>query len=457
MGADHREDAVTTPARLPVGILAAYGAPAIALAILLLPPYVYLPAFYTQTLGLPLDWIGYIIILARVFDAFTDPLIGFLSDRTGGRYGRRKPWILLGLPVVAISAVMLFAPPTQVTLSHFAIGLFALTLGWTMMILPYNAWGAELSGDYHERTRIAGVREGVGLFGTLIAASTPTILSAIGYTDPRLHMMALGVIVIALMLPTVAWALLKVPEPPPVTETRVNFSDGLRAIAGNAPFRRLIVAYLINAFANGLPATLFLLFVAHVIGAGDAYGSLLLAYFLAGLIAIPFWAWLARRIGKHRTWVIAMVLACGAFAFTPFVVGYADVVPFLIISIISGMGVGADLVLPAAIHADVVDADTRVSGEQRTGLFFALWGIATKLAFALAAVSFPILHAVGFDASALGVDGKSLNSPDALFALTMLYSAVPIAIKLVAMAMMWNFPLDEARQRAIRDEIEAAR
>jgi Na+/melibiose symporter-like transporter len=223
-------------------------------------------------------------------------------------------------------------------------------------------------------------------------------------------------------------------------------ADGLKAISANAPFRRLIVAYLINAFANGLPATLFLLFVAHVIGRGDAYGPLLLAYFLAGLLAIPFWSWLARRIGKHRTWVIAMSVACAAFAFTPFVVGEGDIVAFAIISIISGMGVGADLVLPASIQADVVDADTQASGEQRTGLFFALWGIATKLAFALAAISLPVLHLAGFRADALGADGLSTNAPDALFTLTLLYSAVPIAIKLV----------DVEKQRAIRSELEQA-
>ncbi len=442
--------------RLKAGVLAAYGAPAAALAILLLPPYVFLPAFYAQTLGLPLDWLGYIIILARVFDAFTDPVMGFLSDRTESRFGRRKLWVLIGLPVVVVSVWVLFVPPDNVTLWYFGIGLFGLTLGWTMMILPYNAWGAELSGDYDERTRIAGVREGIGLFGTLIAASTPTILTASGYSDPRVHMMVLGGVVIALLLPTVAWALARVPEPAPLTRARVKFRVGLSAIASNAPFRRLITAYLINAFANGLPATLFLLFVAHVIGAGEAYGPLLLAYFLAGLVAIPFWLWLARRIGKHRAWVMAMVVACGAFAFTPFVVGEGDVIAFLIISIVSGIGVGADLVLPSAIQADVVDADTQASGEQRTGLFFALWGIATKMAFALAAVSLPVLHFVGFDASAIGVDGRSTNSADALLALTLLYAAVPIAIKLVAMALMWNFPLDAERQRAIRAEIEKA-
>ena len=442
--------------RLRASVLAAYGAPAVAFAILLLPPYVFLPAFYTQTLGLPLDWIGYIIILSRLFDAVTDPAIGYFSDRTTGRFGRRKPWILVGTPLAVVSVVVLFAPPVEATLTQFAFGIFGLTLAWTMMMLPYSAWGAELSGDYNERTRIAGVREGVGLAGTLIAASTPTVLTLLGYPDPRVHMAALAVLVVALLLPSVAWLLIAVPEPKPLTRSRVSFGAGVGAIWANGPFRRLIVAYLINALANGLPATLFLLFVSHVIGAQDAYGPLLLAYFLAGLIAIPFWTWLARRIGKHRSWVWAMVLACGAFAFTPFVVGEGDVVAFLIISVLSGIGVGADLVLPSAIQADVVDVDTQASGEQRTGLFFALWGIATKLSFALAAVSLPILHAVGFSADGLDAAGHTTNSPEALFALTMLYAAVPIAMKLIAMGLMWNFPLDAARQRDIRSRIETA-
>jgi glycoside/pentoside/hexuronide:cation symporter, GPH family len=444
-----------TAGRLPSTTLAAYGAPAVAFAILLLPPYVFLPGFYTQTLGLPLDWIGYVIILSRVFDAFTDPVIGYMSDRTPGRWGRRKPWILAGTPLAIFAVLVLFAPGNSASLEQFAVGIFTLTLAWTMLLLPYSAWGAELSGDYNERTRITSVREGVGLFGTLLAASTPTILTAMGYADPRVHMAALAGVVVALMVPTVTLLLAKVPEPPPLTQVRVSLSDGFKAIAQNAPFRRLIIAYLINAFANGLPATLFLLFVSHVIGAPEAYGPLLLAYFLAGLVGIPIWSQVARRWGKHKTWVIAMAVACGAFAFTPFVVGEGDVIPFLIISIISGIGFGADLVLPSAIQADVVDVDTKSSGEQRTGLFFALWGIATKLSFALAAVSLPVLHWVGFDATAFDAAGKSTNEPAALLALAMLYAALPVALKLIAMAMMWNFPLNAERQREIRSEIEA--
>lgn len=451
------DPAVTVGRRLSAAVLAAYGAPAAVFAILLLPPYVFLPAFYTQTLGLPLAAIGYIIVASRLFDAVTDPAIGLLSDRTSGRLGRRKPWIAAGAPIALMAVVLLFAPPVEPSLTQFAIGIFALTLGWTMLMLPYAAWGAELSGDYHERTRVAGVREGVGLFGTPIAVSLPTLLTAAGYADPRVHMAGLAIVVIVLMVPTVGWLLAFVPEPAPLSHARVSARDGLTALRQNEPFRRLIVAYLINAFANGLPATLFLLFVSHVIGAADSYGPLLLAYFLSGLIAIPFWSWLARRIGKHRAWALAMTVACVVFAFTPFVVGEGDGVPFLVISILSGLGVGADLVLPAAIQADVVDVDTQASGEQRTGLFFALWGIATKLAFALAALSLPILSAAGFAADALGPDGKTQNTADALGALTLLYAVVPVGLKLIAIALMWNFPLDAARQAAVRAKIEQAR
>jgi glycoside/pentoside/hexuronide:cation symporter, GPH family len=436
--------------------LTAYGAPAVAFGMLLLPPYVFLPAFYTQTLGLPLAAIGVIIALSRVFDAVTDPVIGFLSDRTTSRYGRRKPWIAAGLPIALASAVLLFAPPISPSLTQFAAGIFGLTLGWTMLMLPYAAWGAELSGDYHQRTRIAGVREGAGLFGTLIAVSLPTVLTALGYPDPRLHMAAIAATLAVLMIGSVGAMLWIVPEPAPLVRGHVDMRAGLAALKRNAPFRRLILAYLVNALANGLPATLFLLFVSHVIGAPDAYGPLLLAYFLAGLVAIPFWSWLARRLGKHRTWTIAMTLACAVFALTPFVVGEGDVVPFLVISVLSGLGVGADLVLPAAIQADVIDVDTQVSGEQRTGLFFALWGIATKASFALAALALPVLDAAGFVAGAFRPDGVSANSAGALVTLTILYAVVPVALKMIAIALMWNFPLDAAAQASIRRTIEHA-
>lgn len=439
---------------LPPATVLAYASPAVAFAILLLPPYVFLPGFYTQTLGLPLAGIGYIVAASRLFDAVIDPLVGFLSDRTASRYGRRKIWIAAGIPVALISVFILFIPPSQPSLEQFALGLFGLTLGWTLLTLPYTAWGAELSGDYHERTRIAGSREAMGLVGTLLAASTPTVLSAAGYTDPKIHMAALAILVTAIALPTVACLLAFVAEPPLLSRANASVATGIKALLGNAPLKRLISAYVLNGFANGLPATLFLLFVSHVIGAKEAFGPLLLSYFIAGLVMIPVWTAIARRVGKHRAWAFSMISACAIFAFTPFVVGPGDIVPFFVISILSGASFGADLVLPSSIQADVVDIDTHASGEQRTGLLFAAWAIATKLAFALSALSFPLLAALGFDADAFNADGSSANDADALMGLVMLYAVVPVFLKLIAIALVWHFPLDAAHQARTRDAIE---
>ena len=141
----------------------AYGLPAFAFAMLLLPPYVLLPVFYSQNMGLPLHLVGYVVVACRVLDAVTDPIIGFLSDRTRSRFGRRKIWIAAAVPFTVYAVLMLFVPPAETDIAWFAAGMAGLTIAWTMLLLPYSAWGAELSTDYNTRTVVVGVREGLGL------------------------------------------------------------------------------------------------------------------------------------------------------------------------------------------------------------------------------------------------------------------------------------------------------
>jgi len=174
-------------------------------------------------------------------------------------------------------------------------------------------------------------------------------------------------------------------------------------------------------------------------------GPLLLLYFAAGLIAIPFWTFLARRIGKHNAWIGAIALSCFAFGWTPFVVGQGDLWPFMIITLVSGFGVGADLFLPSSIQADVIDVDRAASGESRTGLFFSIWGLATKVALALGVgIAFPILGAAGFDASA------EQQSELAGMTLALLYAGLPVILKLGAVYWIWNFPLGEDELAQLR-------
>ncbi len=422
--------------------VAAYAAPAAPLAALYFPVYVYVPPFYAAEQGVGLAALGAVVLAVRLLDAVTDPLMGWLSDRTPARFGRRKPWLALAAPLVIASVWMLLVPPAGAGLAHAGLWLAALTLSWTIAMTPWMAWGAELDGDYAGRARVTAWRETTGLVGTVVAV---ILYNAAEDAAAGLRAVALFVAV-ALPLATLA-ALALAPEPRDHSRASVSMGEGWRAMRGNAPFRRLLAAYLLNGAANGLPAGLFLFFIGDVLQEPGA-GWLLLLYFVCAIAGAPFWARLAARHPKHRVWGWAMLWACAVFAVVPFL-GPGDVWAFAAVCALTGVALGADLSLPPAIQADVVDLDTAASGSQRTGLFFAIWSVATKAA--LAASGGAALAALG----AAGFAAGGPNGPEALLALGLLYAAAPVALKLAAVALMWRFPLDRAAHDALRARIEA--
>ena len=427
-------------------MLLAYGALGLPLAALNLPLYVYLPTFYADDLGLGLVVVGGILFAARLFDAVSDPLIGMLSDRYETRFGRRRPWLVLVCPLLMLATYKLFSPDGDVGPAYLLIWTLLAYIAWTMMLLPYTAWGAELADGYHERSRITAFRETAVVLGILLAAGLPALIGVDPEkgSGPALDLLA-WIMLILLPLTLVA-LLLMTPERPKAQGSPPALIEGVKIAWRNRPFRRLIAAYLMNGVANGLPASLFLLFVAHVLERGDVAGLLLLVYFVAGIIGIPFWLRLSRKIGKHRAWAIAMIWASIAFAGVP-LLGAGDVGWFAVICILSGLALGADLALPPSIQADVVDLDWLESGDRRTGFFFALWSMTTKLSLALAVgVAFLALDMVGFDA-------QVENSEGALFGLAALYGLLPVTIKLLSVRLVWNFPLGAEEQQEIQRKL----
>lgn len=432
---------------LPLARLVAYALPALPLAVLTLPLYALVPTYYAATIGLPIAAVGQVLLLVRVFDALTDPVAGYLCDRTVSRFGRRKVWVIAGLPLAALSAWMVFLPPTGATALHLLVWGAFLSLGWTMVMVPYAAWGAELSQTYAGRNRIAAGREGLAFVGTLAALVVQAVSGDLATT-----LMVFAVIV-AVGLPVASLiAVAAVPEPEDRTVGRVDARAGWAAMRSNAPFVRLISAFLINGLANGLPATLFLFYVTERLGLEAASAGLLLVlYFVCGVVGVPFWLWLSVRVGKHRAWCLAMIMACAAFAFAPFLPTGA-LVAFGVICVVTGLAVGADLVLPASLQADVIDVDTVATGEQRSGLYLAAWGLATKLALALAVgIAFPVLSLSGFDPQA------GLRTDGGLMTLGFLYAGLPVVLKLVAIGLMWRFPLTATEQATLQAALEARR
>ncbi len=429
--------------RLGAETLMAFAAPSLPLAALYFPVYVFLAEFYAAERGLTLGFIGGALIAVRLFDAVSDPAMGMLSDRLQTRWGRRRVWLVAGAPVVMLSVWNLFVPPATAGAAWFVSFLFLLTLGWTIMLTPYFAWAAELSGDYRERARIAVWRDTVGLVGTILAA----VLYSLGEERSAGMMLVASMIVVVLPI-SVIWCLARVPEPRNYSQSDGTPGAFWKTLREEPLFVRLLGAYVINGAANALPATLFLFFVSDRLGAPDWGGPLLVLYFGAAVIGAPLWIWSVRYLPKHRVWCWAMLYAGAVFG-AALLLGEGDVLPFAVICVLSGLALGADLALPSAIQADLVDLDTARSGQQRTGIFFALWSLATKAALAIAGgVALIVLGAIGFQTG-------GANADFAITALSLLYALAPIVLTLAAIGLMWNFPMDAAAQADLRARIEA--
>ena len=317
----------------------------------------------------------------------------------------------------------------------------AITLAWSLIALPWQAWGAELSTDYAERTRIVGWREAFTLVGIVISAVLPVTL---GMTDAAGALHLLAVLCMVLAVPTLAALLFWVRERPHI---RNEASPGMllawRTAWENHAFRRLIAAWALNGIANGLPAVLFLLLCRHLLNAPDQAGPLLLVFFVTGIVSVPVWTRLANRYGKHRAWCWAMIWTC--LSFLPvLLLGPGDAHWFLLVCLGTGAGLGADLVLPPSMQADVIDLDTLNHGEARAGMFFAAWTMAHKAGAALAAgIAFGLLDLAG-------VQTQGENGSRQITALVALYCLLPVIIKLAAIALVWRFPIDRAEQARIR-------
>jgi Na+/melibiose symporter-like transporter len=265
------------------------------------------------------------------------------------------------------------------------------------------------------------------IVGTLAALALPALAGVAADPAGTLAVMAQWLwwaLPIALLL-----TLTRAPTAPAPAVERPSWREGARLLARNRPLRRLLLAYVVNGTANGLPATLFVLFVAHVLQARELTGPLLALYFVAGVGALPAWVWLARRVGKRRAWTASLLLASLSFVWVP-LLGPGDAVLFGLICVLSGLCVGADLALPASLQADIVGIDQAAGGGSRAGLLFGLWGMATKLALALAVgIAFPLLDLAGFDAG-------GANGSGPLLALALLYGGLPVVLKLMAVPLL---------------------
>lgn len=410
----------------------AYGALGLPLAMAALPVYVHVPRLWAEVSGISLALLGGLLLASRLLDAFVDPLLGAWSDRAAGR----RRLIVLALPFLAAGFCALLMPPADgPAVPWLLAALLATYFGFSLASIAYQAWGAEIGASAGERTRLVASREAFGLVGVMLAAALPGLLATPG-SPPGAGLAMLAWLFVPLLFLLASVSLLgaapaTAAAAPPASAAPALRAGLLRPLA-DARFRRLLGVYVANGIAASLPATLVLFFVADVLHAEQWSGAFLALYFVSGVVFLPLWVALARRIGRVVTWVLAMAAACLAFAGAA-ALAAGDVWPFALVCLLSGAALGADLCLPAALLAEISQGKAQGTAADAGG-YFGWWNLVGKLNLALAAgLALPLLEFTGYR------PGGAAGEVSSVAGLILIYCGLPIVFKTVAAALAWRW------------------
>lgn len=400
--------------------LVAYAALGLPLAMAMLPIYMISPKFYGDGLGVDLAALGAVLFLTRMFDTVQDPFLGRVVDSF---QRKRHGWLLLMVVsgvILAVGFVLLFTPPDWSKLgllAWLAMSLILVYFAHSLLSICYLTWGARLTDEVSQRSRVSAWREAFGLIGVVVASVLPTVWVAEWGARQGYQWFAwvfVGVLFVGLFS-TLRWA-------PAPKVSAVGTLEGWRVALKPPAVRRVMWFYLFNAISVAIPATLVLFFIDDVVQAPQHAGMFLGIYFLAGMLTLPLWVALSDRVGKTRAWMLGSVLAAASLVCAGFIEG-GDIVAYSVICFMAGSALGADVALPPAMLADAIPEQHRKS----TGLYFGVWVLISKFALALAAgLALPSLKIFGY------VPGEFQTT----IGLTALYVFLPIVFKGIAILVL---------------------
>ncbi|CAN5281880.1 MFS transporter [soil metagenome] len=448
---DMKTGAGTPPSSLPVWIMAVLAAPSIVLSAFTLPLAVYLPSYYSGYLGLDLAAVGTAFMIVRLLDIGVDPLLGFLMDRTRTPIGRYRPWLLLGGPLIMLSIGMLFMASKGVGILYLVIWLLFAYGGWSVLGLAQLSLAANVTSDYHERSRMFGWWQVAFMTGMIAALLLPKVVATMGMKSAADGMSAMAWFVICMTPVAVLPAVFLVRERKRVNEHEGAGWPAYAALLRVGLVRRVLAIEAMLGLAAGGLSTLLIFFFTRVkeLELVDA-GILLVGNAIAGLLATPVWATLAKRVGKHR----ALAISAFFFAFAHSAVYFAPAGNIWILTgfvMLGGTVYSATSMLPRSMLADVGDHIMLETGRDQTGLLYAMLTGIWKIGQALAVgVMFWALKKVGFDPSP-----GAANPPSSIVGLEILYLAVPAMLSLLAVPVILRYSLTAARHGEIRVALDA--
>ncbi len=436
--------------RVPLGTIVSYSLPGAALGFTFMLTSVYLLKYAADVLLIAPGVMGMIYGLSRIWDAVTDPIAGYLSDRTSSRLGRRRSWLLASALPISLGFWMMWSPPPDLVgsalIAWTGAGVFVYYTGTTIFSVPHESLGAELSTDHHDRTRVFGVKTAVGMCGSLLSLGGMALL--IASDEPRRVASGLVAVAVTALLVLVVVAVLRVQERP---EYQGRGSKQIRAafrdVAANPHAALLLLVFFIENFGTALLGLLIPFVMQYVFDMKDLTTVFIAVYFVPAILFIPVWIRLSRVFGKKRLWVFSMSMMTLAFSGL-FFVGPGDWLLICALGLVAGVGGGCGQVVGPSIQADVIDYDEYRTGERKEGAYFAIWNFVRKSAYGIAAMlSGLMLSMVGFEPNAAQSEATRMG-------MRALFSVVPGCCYLIGTLAFLRFRLGEEEHAAIRRALD---
>jgi len=423
-----------------------YGAPAMPVWFAFMLQSVFLVSFAVDTLLIAPAVIGTIYGASRLWDAVSDPVAGYLSDRTRSRLGRRRSWLLASIPVLAVGFGMAWSPPEALTGTELTVwvgvGVFLFYTGTTIFTIPHESLGAEMTTDHHDRTRVFGVKQMVAGLGTLGAVGGIYFLAT---TDDKREVgSVLAIIVAVACCVLIGLAVLALRER---SEYQGRGSTSLRRafrdVLANPHAVPLLFVFFVENFGVAMLGVMAPFLMKYVYGSEQMTPVFIGMYLLPALLFIPFWIWLSRRVGKRRLWLFSTATLAVGFSLMYFASPERIWLMYAVVTIV-GIGGGCGQVVAPSIQADVIDWDEWRTGERKEGAYFAVWNFMRKTAYGLSAM------AVGYVLTAVGFVPNAEQTPETLEGMRAIIGFVPGACYALGFLLLLRFRLDEAEHARIR-------
>ena len=401
---------------------------------------IMLPAFFTEVHGFEISVIGIIIFLSKLIDIITDPLVGWLNDKN---FFPRKAYLLIGGILSGLALTQLFLKQDIDQEIFLFVWLSILYLGWTMFQIPYLSIGYDLEKNYFLRTKLSATREFFILLGLFCSLGIPMFFSI---SNEKLLENIVFIATLFGLMGLILFCSL-IPENKRTNEKKIEFKKVIKNLKKNIYFSKIFLVLVVNNLANVFPMVLFAFFITYVLGGDDSNRqTTLFFYFLFAIMGVPFWTIISKKYGKKEVWSLSLFMSAMFFLLV-FFLEDGNFVFFIIISCITGFCLGADLIIPPSIQADITDWHRSKFGEDISGMLFSIITFLNKFAFAVVSIFvFGIMGVLDFD-----TDGE-INTNVRLF-IIISYALAPILLKLLAAYLLVNFKLKENELQKIQKKI----